>query len=376
MERWSNIRKYLHKHPELSGDEQQTASYILKKLQRLKPNRIYTNIGGHGVAVCFDSNKSGPNILFRSELDALPIEELNDFEYRSIKKGISHKCGHDGHMAIILSLAKKIAETPPIIGSVTLLFQPAEETGQGANAVVNDAQFNHFKPDFCFALHNLPGYSEGEVLLRSGNFNCASRGVCIKLKGKTAHAAYPETGISPANMLAELMQTLPYIADDLKYDELIMLTLIHCSMGEEAFGTAPADGKLLATLRAESNAAMQALVDKVTTKVTLCAKQNNLALEITWFDIFNASVNNPECVKYIADAAATSCGHHITWLDKPFRWSEDFGAISSKTKGAMFAFGAGEQIPQLHNPDYDFPDQLIIQGRDIFFKIYQNLLCE
>lgn len=375
MGSWSNIRKHLHQHPEISGDEQQTAFYILKQLEKFKPSRIYKNIGGHGIAVCFDAKKQGPNVLFRTELDALPIEELNTFKYRSIKKGVSHKCGHDGHMAIILSLAEMIAKTPPLIGTVTLLFQPAEETGKGALAVINDCQYSYFKPDYCFALHNLPGYSKGEVLLKAGNFNCASRGICIQLQGKIAHAAYPETGISPANMLSELIQTLPRIAKKSDFNELIMLTIIHCCMGKETFGTAPADAKLLATLRAETNLAMQDLVDNIIIEVTHCAKKYNLALEITWYDIFNATINDNECVQHIADAALY-CGNKITWLNKPFRWSEDFGAINKDTKGAMFAFGAGKYTPQLHNPDYDFPDQLIEQGRNIFFEIYQNFLCK
>jgi amidohydrolase len=244
MSDWAPLRQHLHKHPELSGDEVRTANYILQQFSLFNPDRIYQQLGGDGLAFCFDSGEMGPNVLFRSELDALPIQEVNTFSHRSIHQGVSHKCGHDGHMAILMALAEQVVAHPPSKGSVTFLFQPAEETGEGAIAVVDDKQFKDFRPDYCFALHNLPGIPMGEVLIRKGSFNCASRGMSIALEGRTAHAAYPETGISPALALAELMQTLPKLAKEIPSDELIMLTLIHCSMGEEAFGTAAGAGKL------------------------------------------------------------------------------------------------------------------------------------
>jgi len=278
-------------------------------------------------------------------------------------------------MAILMALAEIVVQNLPCKGSVTFLFQPAEETGEGAIAVVGDTQFEQFNPDYCFALHNLPGHPLGDVLIREGGFNCASRGMIINLEGRTAHAAYPETGISPALALADLMQSLPALPASLQSDELIMLTLIHCSMGEEAFGTAAGAGKLLVTLRSETNQGMQLLIDNVTQKVEQLAARNKLSVNIEWQDVFNASVNDAKCAQHVADAAA-HCGNKVVWLDEPLRWSEDFGALSQSAKGAMFAFGAGIDSPQIHNPDYDFPDELINQGRDIFFKIYTDLLLE
>lgn len=373
MSDWTPLRHHLHKHPELSGAEEHTANYILKQFSQFNPDRSYRQLGGQGLAFCFDSHITGPNVLFRSELDALPIHEINPFAHCSIHPGIAHKCGHDGHMAILMALAEQIVLNPPKKGAVTFLFQPAEETGEGAIAVIEDQQFSAFAPDYCFALHNLPGHPLGDVLIRKGSFNCASRGITIALEGKTAHAAYPETGISPALALAELMQTLPQLAAQMRGDELIMLTLIHCSMGEEAFGTAAGAGKLLATLRSETNEGMNQLIAAVTHKVETIAARNQLAATIGWADIFNASVNDPECAQRVADAAS-ACGNKVIWIKEPLRWSEDFGALSQTAKGAMFALGAGEQTPQIHNPDYDFPDQLLTQGRDIFFKIYADLL--
>ena len=152
-----------------------------------------------------------------------------------------------------------------------------------------------------------------------------------------------------------------------------MLTLIHCKLGEAAFGTSPGEAELLATLRTESDSAMNRLIETVTDHCRAVAQQHSLNIGFEWDDIFAASRNDSECVDYVA-RAASECGQPVQWLDEPFRWSEDFGAISAASRGAMFALGAGETTPQIHNPDYDFPDQLITTGKDIFAAIYRQLL--
>ena len=138
----SAFRKHLHKNPELSNGEFRTAASIVDYCQQLKPDQIMKTVGGTGVAVVFDSGRSGPGTLFRAELDALPIQEVNDLAHRSCFDGVSHKCGHDGHMAILLALGKQLSERRPASGKVMLAFQPAEETGEGANRYVYDEAFS------------------------------------------------------------------------------------------------------------------------------------------------------------------------------------------------------------------------------------------
>ncbi len=367
------LRRNIHQNPELSGVEFKTAAMLADKLKKLKPDALITGIGGCGVAARFDAVKEGPCILFRSELDALPIEETNDFSYRSINAGVSHKCGHDGHMSIIYGLAIEIAKCRPRRGSVVILLQPAEETGEGARAIVADPQYKLLNPDYCFALHNLPGHPMGDVMVRSGAFNCASRGMITDLFGSTAHAAYPETGNSPALALAELLQEFPKISATINKDELVMTTTVHANMGEKAFGVTPAYATLMVNLRSETNEAMDLLVSSAKKLVDETAKKNGLEYDIGWTEIFDASFNDDECADQIAKAAKAT-NHNVKWLAEPFRWAEDFGAISASAKGAMFAFGAGENNPQIHNSDYDFPDELIEKGKSIFFEIYKNYL--
>lgn len=372
----TTIRRHLHRYPELSGQERQTANYIAEQLRSLNPTCLYENLADTGVAAVFDSGNVGKTLLFRCELDALPIQEThvdNAIGYTSCHHGIAHQCGHDGHMAIILALGKRIAENLPQRGRVVLLFQPAEETGEGARAVAADPQFPAIQPDESYALHNLPGYPLANVVLRKGTFNCASRGLIIRLSGRTAHAAYPETGNSPQLAITTLLNSLNDLPKQLDSQQLTMITVVHCQMGEQAFGTAPADGCVMATLRTETNEAMQDLVTASQQLVEQTAKQYDLGYQLEWSDCFDASVNDGDCAEQVASAAQTT-GHHVTWIDEPFRWSEDFGAISATARGAMFAYGAGEDKPQIHNPDYVFPDELIERGSELFFEIYRQLL--
>jgi amidohydrolase len=367
------LRHKIHQHPELSGEEHDTAQLLHGKLKALNPDELYSNLGGVGLAAVFSGKEPGPTILFRTELDALPIEETLDISYRSKIKGVSHKCGHDGHMAIIYGLAQDIEKNRPKSGRVILLFQPAEETGEGARAIVADPQYSRLMPDYCFALHNLPGHPMGQVMVRSGAFTCASRGMVIKLTGSTAHAAYPETGTSPALALAELLMLFPKISSSIDKDEMIMTTTAHATMGEPALGVAPADATLMVNLRSETNEGMELLVRVAEQEVNRIAKNNGLKYNIEWVEVFDANFNNEECVNEVVKAAEAT-GHNVKWLKEPFRWAEDFGAISAAAKGVMFAFGAGENNPQIHNSDYDFPDLLIDKGKSILFKIYKNYL--
>jgi amidohydrolase len=170
------LRHDLHRRPELSGEEGQTAARIVAELERHGPDEILTDLGTHGVAAVYNSGAAGPTVLFRCELDGLPITEISRFAWRSEIDGKGHLCGHDGHMAIMCGLAVQLAANRPVRGRVVLLFQPAEETGAGAADVIADPRFERIRPDYAFALHNLPGLPLGSVGVRSGPFTFASEG--------------------------------------------------------------------------------------------------------------------------------------------------------------------------------------------------------
>lgn len=366
----TRIRQDLHRYPELSGHEHKTAERVRLLLAPIEPDEIVAGIGGTGLLAVFNGEDGGPTTLIRCELDALPIRETGDRAYRSTVDGCAHACGHDGHMTIVLGVAQVLRAERPRKGRVILLFQPAEEDGQGARRMFNDPSFAPYKPDYAFALHNVPGLPLGEVFTRPGPFNCASRGLIIRLTGKTSHAAHPEDGVSPAPALAHLMARLPALPKT--FSESTWVTLVHARMGEKAFGTAPGEAVLMATLRSETNEAMTALSDKACHLAREAAEKMGLEVSFEWEDDFLASVNTDSGFRSVAEACReidVPCHR----MPEGFRWSEDFGVFTLYAEGAMFGLGAGNIHPQLHNPDYDFPDELLPVGREIFVTILRNI---
>lgn len=366
------LRHTLHQSPELSGEERQTAERIATVLTALGADRLWCGLGGHGVAAEFAGREQGPTVLLRCELDGLPIREVSDLPYASTLPGKGHLCGHDGHMVSMLGVAMQLA-TRPQKGRIILLFQPAEETGAGAQAVIDDPRWPDIRPDFAFAYHNVPGRPLGEVGLRAGPSNCASRGMQILLEGKSSHAAAPEDGVSPGPAMARLMTSLPELSYGTIGDEAFSLaTLTHANLGEPSFGIAPADGELRVTLRSMTNERMDALMQEALRRVDQNAQ--GLAVEIRWHDVFRAVVNDVEATDMARNAART-LGQHSFEMPTPMRWSEDFGRFGDDgAKAALLYLGAGEQHPQLHNPDYDFPDALIPVAVDMFCRILRDIL--
>lgn len=372
-EELKGLRRELHKYPELSGNEKETAKLLTTYLKQYKPDEIIKDIGGHGFAVVYHSNNPGQTLLFRADLDALPIQEVNDLSYKSKHKGISHKCGHDGHMTILTGLAQAISKHRPRKGKVILLFQPSEENGEGAEKVLKDPKFKSIQPDYVYALHNLPGFQEGNIIINHDIFASASKGMIIKLFGKTSHAGEPENGNSPAIAMSDIVKELTYLPSKNYYRNFVLITVIHARLGEIAFGTTPGYAEVMATLRSYTNEDMDVLVKESQKLVKKYAEQNSLKHEIKWTEEFLATKNTSECVKTIQQAAGKSNLEIIT-KKEPFRWSEDFSHFTHQYKGALFGLGAGEDTPQLHNPDYDFPEEIIIPGIKIFYEIYNQHL--
>ena len=327
------------------------------------------------MAFIFDSGKPGPTVLFRTDIDALPIEEINTFGHKSQKEGVSHKCGHDGHMAIMSLLSRKIAARRPDKGKAVLLYQPAEETGEGAERVILDEQFNQIKPDMAFALHNLPGFNHHDIVMRRQTFASASKGMIIKLKGVTSHAGEPENGKNPARAIAEIIQGFLDLPKNKVFKDLTLVTLIHTKLGERAFGTSAGYGEVMATLRSFRNDDMDILTEKAEEIARSAASKDDIECEISYTEEFPATINNEECNKLIHESAS-GLGLNVVTTEQPFRWSEDFGQFTSRFQGALFGLGSGMDQPQLHNPDYDFPDKIIDTGANVFFEIYKRLLTD
>ena len=385
----TNFRRRLHERPELSGKEFETAKTVAAFLESCRPDQLVTGLGpwvepdgtrmgGTGIVASYESGKDGPTLLFRCELDGLPIEEINPIPHISQIPMKSHLCGHDGHMAILLGLAHMLHLERPATGRVVLLFQPAEETGKGAKAILQDPGFAPFKPDFSFALHNLPGLELGSVWLKQGAMCCASRGIAFRFAGKTSHASMPQDGISPDDALCSLMAGLKELSNGLDAgreldDEFRLVTITHLQMGEPAFGVAPAVGELWATLRTVTDEAMADLVTNAEDLAKKLARQHNLQLSMRQDDVFDACTNGSESTRMVEKALEEEA---IRWevQPEPMRFSEDFGQFGQQGPATLFLLGSGTDQPQLHNPDFDFPDELIKPATSLFDRIIRQQL--
>ena len=361
------FRHELHRYPELSGEEQETARRVCAMLEPTAPDALLEGLGGHGVAAVYDSGLPGPTILVRSELDALPILELGEIDHRSAKPGTAHLCGHDGHSTILVGLGRVLSRQRPPRGRVVLMFQPAEETGQGAAAVVADPRYGEIRPDWAFSLHNMPEIEKGSAELVVGPANCASRGMWIRLTGSTAHASRPGDGLSPMRAMCTLLPALEALgAGQLPEPDFVMVTPTHARLGEPSYGVAPGEAWLQVTLRTADDAHMSDVVQRAEDLAKRTALDNGLAVTIGYEDVFPASVNDADAVDCLAEALARSGIRRIT-PPGPSVASEDFGRFGKAgARSAMVFLGAGPDSHAVHTPEYDFDDTLIPVGVRIF----------
>ena len=368
------LRKELHQHPEVSSQESTTAQRIKKFIDLHCPTKIIDQIGGNGLAAIYKFSESGPTITIRCELDALPIQEVNTFPHQSTVGGVSHKCGHDGHMAIVAGLIFWIKKQYFHAGKIVLLFQPAEETGQGAFQVLEDPRFQALNSDYIFALHNIPGMPLHNIITMNQGFSAEVQSFFIKIKGKKSHASEPEHGINPAQGIAEMITELSKLNIHNPSDEnFTILTPVHLNMGQIAYGISPADGELHYTIRTWSSQKMDILKLELNQLFKRICEAHQLKYDVQWLEYFPASKNDSTCNNIVTKAALANNFEVIT-QSFPFKFGEDFGWFSKKYKTAMFGLGAGLDTPTLHNAYYDFPDEIIETGMSMFKTIILEIM--
>ena len=366
-----HIRRELHSHPELSGEERETARRIEEILEGCAPTSIVRHAGGHGLLAEYAFAEEGPTVLFRADMDAVAVDEPEDLcPHHSLRPGVAHKCGHDGHTTILLRLAQRLGEKPLRRGRVLLLFQPAEETGAGARAVLESGALDGYRVDRAFALHNIPGAPAGAVLCRAGSFTCAVTSVAITLTGRPSHAAEPQLGVNPGAAAADIVrETLRWTQPDKTRDDYFLATLVEIRVGEEAYGVSAGEGVVRFTLRAKTDRVLrehlrrlERLADKA------CERTPGLRHSIAQVEPFSASENDSACVETVREAARLE-GLSYQEEEQPFSWGEDFGLFTQHYPGALFGLGAGTDCPPLHSARYDFPDELIETGAGMFYRI-------
>ncbi len=376
LEKLILFRKKLHTNPELSGQEHNTAKKVVDFIEIYEPDDVIENIGGTGIAFVYNGELEGDVLMLRAELDALPIQEKNDFSHKSRVEGVSHKCGHDGHMAILAGVAAQLKKHKLRKGKLILMYQPAEETGEGAKHVIEDEKFTNILPDYAFALHNWPGHPEHSIATKAKHMAIASTGMKISLSGKTAHSSSPEHGISPVEAIIKIHTQLSNFHNfEGQMEDFCLITTVGIIIGAEDYGVSPADGDLLLTVRAYENEGLEILRQKIIALVNEIAQAEGLQVNISYKEYFLATVNDKKCTQIVKKAALSN---QLAFIDlaQGLRGSEDFGRFIdvSKKGGALFLLGTGEKWHNLHTPDYDFNDRILIDGVNMFCAIVENIL--
>lgn len=374
---YSEIRQQLHSLAEASGKEEKTSEAIMRLLKGFAPTSIHTFPDNHNIIAIYDSGAEGPTLLLRGDMDAVGVNEHLALPYASRTPGYAHKCGHDGHTTILLGVAEHLHLHPINKGKILLFFQAAEETGQGCGQLIQSGFLQSFHIDMVFALHNIPGIPLHSITCRAGSFTCAVISCEIKLDGQTSHAAEPEKGISPFRAATSITEQLlalnhPKLGDD-NYQ---IVTLVESHIGETAYGVSAGHGVLRFTLRAKSEALLQALKNDTECIVrTEVAKTPGLSYDIRWLEYFAGGQNSAKAVDIVRQAAADN---GLTYIEKdvPFTWGEDFGLLTQHYPGALFGLGSGTDTPPLHHQDFDFPDEIIETGVKMMCSIskYANVL--
>ena len=304
-------------------------------------------------------------IAFRADMDALPMDEVINLSYASKNPGVAHKCGHDGHCAALCGLALEL-DKMDLKRSVYLIFQHAEETGQGArecSKLLHERSISSI-----YAFHNWSGWPEKSIVIRDGLCQCSSAGLTIKFTGKTSHASEPEKGINPAFVIAKIISEIETITSK---NKKILCTVVNIKLGEKNFGISPGDGEISLTLRAEREEDMRVFRNAVVNLAESLANENLMTVEIVGSDYFPETLSDSRCVKKIIEAAK-KLNLHVIEMPKAIRASEDFGFYTKQIHGAIFYIGNGENYPDIHTSEYDFNDEILETAVDMFMNILES----
>ena len=357
------LRHELHQNPDLSNEERPTLERVLRFLLENTKNLEIVDKGHYVYAVYHSSDPRKPSIGFRADCDAIKVYDDIDKPYKSVKDGVGHKCGHDGHTAVMCGFAMEI-DQEGADRDIYFLIQPAEENGSGAATCVDFVTDNHIAEIFAF--HDHPGAPKNSVTVRDGLMNCASKGMTITMTGSPAHASEPENGKNPSFAIAKTVLATERITAPGNFRGLVMATIVQIDVGEkEAFGVAASRGKLLMTIRGAIEAEMDDLQAQLEKEALKNAADYGLECTFSYCDAFPETISHPESNEKIRIVAG-KLGYPVIEMPKALRGSEDYGHFTKLTKGASFFLGMGMDGPELHTAHFDFDDDLIESATEIF----------
>ena len=378
------VRRDIHAHPELCFQEQRTADVVAGKLTEWGIE-VHRGMGTTGVVGVIKNGTGKRSIGLRADMDALPVNEANTFAHASKHPGKMHACGHDGHTAMLLAAAQHLAKYKNFDGTVVLIFQPAEEGGGGAREMIKDGLFKQFPVDAVFGLHNWPGMPVGTLAVSAGPVMASSNEFKITIRGKGCHAALPHNGIDPVPIACEMVQAFQTIVSrNLKPIDagVISVTMIHAG---DATNVVANSCELQGTVRTFTVEMLDLIERRMRTIAEHVSAAHEATCEFAFVRNYPPTINHPKEAEFTRSVLAEIVGADNVLAQEPTMGSEDFSYMLLEKPGTYFFIANGEGQHRemghgggpctLHNPSYDFNDDLIPLGGTVWVRMVEQFLA-
>ena len=376
-----SLRRDIHRHPELAFEEHRTAALVADKLEGWG-YAVERGIGGTGVVGTLVRGQGKKRLGIRADMDALPIDEASGAEWSSVHRGVMHACGHDGHTAMLLAAARHLAEQGSFDGTFHVIFQPAEEGGGGALRMMEGGLFERFPCDAIFAMHNMPGVEQGNLVLRDGAAMASSDYATITLHGIGGHGAMPQRAADPIVAAASIVMALQTIVSrniDPLHAAVITVGALHAG---KANNVIPASATLELSVRALDREVRATLEQRIKALVTAQAESFGVTARIEWKPGYAVLVNTPTETAFAREVALELVGaERVTLQGPPVTGSEDFAFMLERVPGSYVLIGNGTGQNQgeggcmVHNPGYDFNDHNIAVGSAYWVLLAERFLA-
>ncbi len=378
------IRRDIHAHPELCFQEERTAEVVAQALQSWGIE-VHRGLGTTGVVGTIRHGSSPRAIGLRADMDALPMTEHNRFPHASVHPGKMHACGHDGHTAMLLAAAKHLSQHRNFDGTVHFVFQPAEEGGGGAREMIKDGLFEKFPVQAMFGMHNWPGMKAGQFAVCDGPMMASSNEFHIKIIGKGSHAALPHNGIDPVPVACQMVQAFQTIITRNKRPidaAVISVTMIHAG---EATNVVPDHAVVQGTVRTFTIEMLDMIERRMQEISQHTAAAFGATVEFQFKRNYPPTINHKAEVAVLREVMKDVVGEENTLVFEPTMGAEDFSYFLQEVPGAYFMIGNGDGNHRtaghglgpctLHNPNYDFNDELIGPGGSLWVRLVERWLA-
>jgi hippurate hydrolase len=372
------LRRDIHRHPELGLQEHRTSALVAERLREWGYS-VHTGLAGTGLVAQLRRGDGPRRLGLRADMDALPIHEANTFAHASAHPGVMHACGHDGHTATLMAAAHHIAHNVAFSGTLNLIFQPAEEGPGGARLMLEDGLFERFPCDAVFALHNMPGFPVGHAVLREGAFMASSDNLTITLRGVGGHGALPHHATDVVVAAAAIVMALQTVVSRNVDPQQTAVVTVGALQAGEANNVIPAQAELRLSVRALDRGVRGLLEQRIRALVVAQAESLGVSADIDWRPGYPVLVNTPAETALAREVACELLGPgNVTPQGPAFTGSEDFAFLLERCPGCYLLLGNGEGSAQgacmVHNPGYDFNDDILPVGAAFWSLLVQRFL--